>query len=154
MSHLAPIYDVGKIKIPAEILNKTGQLTADEMKTVKRYPVFGAEMILKIPNDSTTRELNKYSYEICRYHHERYDGTGYPDGLKEEEIPLCAQVVGLVVAYNDLISARVYKPKLRNEEAIRKIVNGECGVFSNKLLQCFIVSAMQEEWMGKVKQRE
>lgn len=154
VSHLAPIYDVGKIKIPAEILNKTGQLTADEMKTVKQYPVFGAEMILKIPNDSTTRELNKYSYEICRYHHERYDGTGYPDGLKEDEIPLCAQVVGLVVAYNDLISARVYKPKLKNEEAIRKIVNGECGVFSNKLLQCFIVSAMQEEWMGKVKQRE
>ena len=89
------------------------------------------------------------SYEICRYHHERYDGSGYPDGLKGDEVPLCAQVVGLVDAYDALVSVRPYKRKLKHEEAIRMIANGECGVFSKKLLQCFIAAAMQKEWIKK-----
>ena len=87
--------------------------------------------------------------EGALYHHERYDGSGYPDGLKGDEIPLCAQIVGLVDAYDALVSVRPYKRKLKHEEAIRMIANGECGVFSKKLLQCFIAAAMQKEWIKK-----
>ena len=103
--------------MPIEILNKNGKLTADEMGIVKQHPLTGAEMTLRFPRGATTEKLNKYSYEICRYHHERYDGSGYPDGLKGDEI--------------------------------RMIANGECGVFSKKLLQCFIAAAMQKEWIKK-----
>lgn len=149
VSHLAPIHDIGKIRVPIEILNKNGKLTADEMGIVKQHPLTGAEMTLRFPRGTTTEKLNKYSYEICRYHHERYDGSGYPDGLKGDEIPLCAQGVGLVDAYDALVSVRPYKRKLKHEEAIRMIANGECGVFSKKLLQCFIAAAMQKEWIKK-----
>ena len=149
VSHLSPIHDIGKIRVPIEILNKNGKLTADEMGIVKQHPLTGAEMTLRFPRGATTEKLNKYSYEICRYHHERYDGSGYPDGLKGDEIPLCAQIVGLVDAYDALVSVRPYKRKLKHEEAIRMIANGECGVFSKKLLQCFIAAAMQKEWIKK-----
>lgn len=149
VSHLAPIHDIGKIRVPIEILNKNGKLTPEEMDVVKTHPLVGAEMTLRFPAGLTTEKLNTYSYEICRHHHERYDGKGYPDGLKGEEIPLCAQVVGLVDAYDALISVRPYKKKLKHEEAIRMIVNGECGAFSNQLLQCFLAAAMQAEWIKK-----
>ena len=149
VSHLAPIHDIGKIRVPIEILNKNGKLTVDEMGIVKQHPITGAEMTLRFPRGTTTEKLNKYSYEICRYHHERYDGSGYPDGLKGDEIPLCAQVVGLVDAYDALVSVRPYKGKLKHEEAIRMIANGECGVFSKELLKCFIAAAMQKEWIKK-----
>lgn len=151
VSHLAPIHDIGKIRVPIEILNKNGKLTDEEMEIVKTHPIVGAEMTLQFPKSFTTEKLNTYSYEICRHHHERYDGKGYPDGLKGEEIPLCAQVVGLVDAYDALISARPYKRKLKHEEAIRMIVNGECGAFSNQLLRCFLAAAMQTEWIKKAE---
>ena len=135
VSHLAPIHDIGKIRVPIEILNKNGKLTIDEMEVVKQHPITGAEMTLRFPNGMTTEKLNKYSYEICRHHHERFDGSGYPDGLKGDQIPLCAQVVGLVDAYDALVSERPYKRKLKHAEAVRMIVNAECGAFSMKLLQ-------------------
>ena len=147
VSNLAPIHDIGKIRVPIEILNKKGKLTAEEMEVVKQHPLTGAEMTLRFPKEVITEKLNAYSYEICRYHHERYDGSGYPDGLKGEEIPLCAQVVGLVDAYDALRSVRPYKPKLKHEEAVRMIFNGECGTFSHQLLQCFLAAAMQTEWI-------
>ena len=151
VSHLAPIHDIGKIRVPIEILNKNGKLTIDEMEVVKQHPITGAEMTLRFPNDVTTKKLNKYSYEICRHHHERFDGSGYPDGLKGDQIPLCAQVVGLVDAYDALVSERPYKRKLKHDEAVRMIVNAECGAFSMKLLQCFLAAAMQKEWVQKVE---
>lgn len=151
VAHLAPIHDIGKICVPIEILNKNGKLTDEEMEIVKNHPLVGAEMTLRFPKGLTTEKLNTYSYEICRHHHERYDGMGYPDGLKGDEIPLCAQVVGLVDAYDALISVRPYKRELKHEEAIRMIVNGECGVFSKQLIQCFIAAAMQVEWIKKAE---
>ena len=151
VSHLAPIHDIGKIRVPIEILNKNGKLTIDEMEVVKQHPITGAEMTLRFPNGMTTEKLNKYSYEICRHHHERFDGSGYPDGLKGDQIPLCAQVVGLVDAYDALVSERPYKRKLKHDEAVRMIVNAECGAFSMKLLQCFLAAAMQKEWVQKVE---
>ena len=149
VSHLAPIHDIGKIKVPIEILNKNGKLTDEEMNVVKQHPLVGAAMTQRFPEGITTEKLNKYSYEICRHHHERYDGSGYPDGLKGNAIPMCAQVVGIVDAYDALINDRPYKRKYGPEEAIRMISNGECGAFSNQLMQCFQEAAKQQNWLKR-----
>lgn len=149
VAHLAPIHDIGKIKVPIEILNKNGKLTDEEMNVVKQHPLVGAAMTQRFPEGITTEKLSKYSYEICRHHHERYDGTGYPDGLKENAIPMCAQVVGIVDAYDALINDRPYKRKYEPEEAIRMISNGECGAFSNQLMQCFQEAAKQQNWLKR-----
>ena len=151
VAHLAPIHDIGKIKVPIEILNKNGKLTDEEMNVVKQHPLVGAAMTQRFPEGITTEKLNQYSYEICRHHHERYDGSGYPDGLKGNEIPMCAQVVGIVDAYDALINDRPYKRKYEPEEAIRMISNGECGAFSKKLIQCLTAAAKQPEWLKVTK---
>ena len=147
VSHLAPIHDIGKIKVPIEILNKNGKLTREEMNVVKQHPLTGAAMTERFPEGVTTEKLNQYSYEICRHHHERYDGSGYPDGLKGNAIPICAQVVGIVDAYDALINERPYKRKYESEEAIQMISNGECGAFSKTLVHCLVAAAMQPEWI-------
>ena len=149
VAHLAPIHDIGKIKVPIEILNKNGKLTDEEMNVVKQHPLVGAAMTQRFPEGITTEKLNQYSYEICRHHHERYDGSGYPDGLKGNAIPMCAQVVGIVDVYDALINDRSYKRKYEPEEAIRMISNGECGVFSNQLMQCFQEAAKQQNWLKR-----
>ena len=141
VAHLAPIHDIGKIKVPLEILN--------EMNVVKQHPLVGAAMTQRFPEGVTTEKLNQYSYEICRHHHERYDGSGYPDGLKGNAIPMCAQVVGIVDAYDALINDRPYKRKYEPEEAIQMISNGECGAFSNQLMQCFQEAAKQQNWLKR-----
>ena len=151
VAHLAPIHDIGKIKVPIEILNKNGKLTDEEMNVVKQHPLVGAAMTQRFPEGITTEKLNKYSYEICRHHHERYDGSGYPDGLKGNAIPMCAQVVGIVDAYDALINDRPYKRKYEPEEAIQMISNGECGAFSNQLMQCFQEAAKQQKWLKRKK---
>ena len=151
VAHLAPIHDIGKIKVPIEILNKNGKLTDEEMNVVKQHPLVGAAMTQRFPEGITTEKLNQYSYEICRHHHERYDGSGYPDGLKGNAIPMCAQVVGIVDAYDALINDRPYKRKYEPEEAIQMISNGECGVFSNQLMQCFQEAAKQQKWLKRKK---
>ena len=151
VSHLAPIHDIGKIKVPLEILNKNGKLTDEEMNVVKQHPLVGAAMTQRFPEGVTTEKLNQYSYEICRHHHERYDGSGYPDGLKGNAIPMCAQVVGIVDAYDALINDRPYKRKYEPEEAIQMISNGECGAFSNQLMQCFQEAAKQQKWLKRKK---
>ena len=147
VAHLAPIHDIGKIKVPIEILNKNGKLTREEMNVVKQHPLTGAAMTKRFPDGVTTEKLNHYSYEICRHHHERYDGSGYPDGLKGNAIPLCAQVVGIVDAYDALINERPYKRKYESEEAIQMISNGECGAFSKTMVRCLEAAAMQPEWI-------
>lgn len=149
VAHLAPIHDIGKIKVPIEILNKNGKLTDEEMNVVKQHPLVGAAMTQRFPEGITTEKLNQYSYEICRHHHERYDGSGYPDGLKGNAIPMCAQVVGIVDAYDALINDRPYKRKYEPEEAIQMISNGECGAFSNQLMQCFQEAAKQQNWLKR-----
>lgn len=149
VAHLAPIHDIGKIKVPIEILNKNGKLTDEEMNVVKQHPLVGAAMTQRFPEGITTEKLNQYSYEICRHHHERYDGSGYPDSLKGNAIPMCAQVVGIVDAYDALINDRPYKRKYEPEEAIQMISNGECGAFSNQLMQCFQEAAKQQNWLKR-----
>lgn len=126
-------------------------ITDEEMNVVKQHPLVGAAMTQRFPEGVTTEKLNQYSYEICRHHHERYDGSGYPDGLKGNAIPMCAQVVGIVDAYDALINDRPYKRKYEPEEAIQMISNDECGAFSNQLMQCFQEAAKQQKWLKRKK---
>ncbi len=129
------LHDVGKISIPSEILNKPGKFTPEEFEVMKNHTVEGAKMLREIPLREN-EPLIKIGYEICRWHHERYDGRGYPDGLKGEEIPIAAQVVSLADVYDALTAKRVYKPAYSPEKAMEMILNGECGAFNPLLLEC------------------
>ncbi|WP_418706485.1 diguanylate cyclase domain-containing protein [Anaerotruncus massiliensis (ex Liu et al. 2021)] len=129
------LHDVGKISIPEEILNKPGPLTPAEYEVMKTHCTLGAQIM----EDALLRhrvEMLQVAYNICRWHHERYDGGGYPDGLRGEEIPVEAQVVALADVYDALTSTRVYKQAFPHGVAMRMILGGECGVFNPLLLQC------------------
>ncbi len=132
----AALHDIGKIAIPDSILLKPARLTEDEFEEIKKHSVYGSEMIERFKQEGED-EFYKYCYDICRFHHEKYDGCGYPDGLKGEEIPIWAQIVSLVDAFDALVSERVYKAPYVTDEAIRMIEAGECGMFSPKILDCF-----------------
>ncbi len=127
------LHDVGKIAIPDSILLKPGKLTPEEFDEMKLHTVRGCEIIESI-TDAWDEEYKKVSYEICRYHHERYDGRGYPDHLSGEEIPIHAQIVSIADVYDALTSKRVYKDAYGKDTAYKMIINGECGTFSPKLL--------------------
>lgn len=138
------LHDIGKIAIPDNILLKPGKLTADEFEYMKSHSARGAEMIKKIEG-LWDADYEKVSYDICRYHHERYDGKGYPDGLKGEEIPISAQLVSIADVYDALSSKRVYKDAFSLEKAYQMILDGECGIFSPKLLECFRLAKKELE---------
>lgn len=130
------LHDIGKIAIPDSILLKPGKLTAQEFEYMKSHTTRGSEILMDI-KDVWEEDYREISYEICRYHHERYDGRGYPEGLVGEAIPISAQIVSLADVYDALVSERVYKNAYSKEEAFHMIVTGECGVFSPRLLECF-----------------
>ncbi len=130
------LHDVGKIAIPDKILLKPGRLTDDEFEYMKSHTTRGFDM-LKTLEEIWDDEYRKIAYEICRHHHERYDGKGYPDGLKGEEIPISAQIVSVADVYDALVSERVYKDAYTKDQAFHMIINGECGVFSPKIMECF-----------------
>lgn len=136
ISMASAIHDVGKISIPEEILNKPGRLTAQEFELMKTHAEIGSKMMSDLPIDQFNSPLAKISYEICRWHHERYDGCGYPDGLKGDETPIAAQVVAMADVYDALTSDRCYKKAFSHEEALRMIMEGKCGAFNPILLQC------------------
>lgn len=129
------MHDVGKIAIDSTILNKPGCLTPEEFEIVKTHTTIGAQMLNEL-EIYRKEQLVQMAYDICRWHHERYDGKGYPDGLKGDEIPISAQVVSLADVYDALTSQRVYKPPFSHEKAIEMIMNGECGTFNPLLLEC------------------
>ena len=137
IANASSLHDIGKISIPEDILNKPGKLTPEEFEQMKRHTVIGAQMLENAPC-SQNEELVRTAHDICRWHHERYDGGGYPDGLEGEDIPIAAQVVALADVYDALTSDRVYKPAYTHEAAMRMILNGECGAFSPLLRQCLI----------------
>lgn len=137
ISNAAALHDIGKILIPEEILNKPGRFTDEEFAIMKTHSMKGAE-ILESLQVNHEEPLIKAAYEICRWHHERYDGRGYPDGLKGDEIPITAQVVAIADVYDALTSVRVYKKAYSHEKAVEMIVNGECGSFNPDLLNIFI----------------
>lgn len=136
ISMASAIHDVGKISIPEEILNKPGRLTAEEFEVMKTHTEIGSKMLSDLPIEQFNSPLAKVAYEICRWHHERYNGEGYPDGLKGEEIPIAAQVVALSDVYDALTSERCYKKAFSHDEALIMILDGKCGVFNPILLQC------------------
>lgn len=130
------LHDIGKISIPEEVLNKPGKLTDEEFEAMKQHTVIGYQMLSDLGFQD--EPLVKVSREITRWHHERYDGRGYPDGLKGDEIPLSAQIVSLADVYDALTSEHVYKPAFSHEKAIQMILNGECGAFNPLLLECLV----------------
>ena len=130
------LHDIGKIAIPDSILLKPGKLTDDEFDYMKSHTLRGCE-ILESMKKNWDEDYQKASYEICRSHHERYDGRGYPDGLKEDEIPVSAQLVSVADVYDALINERCYKAAFSKEEPFYMRINGECGVFSPKLMEAF-----------------
>ena len=140
IAKVTPLHDIGKIAIPDRILLKpesAGRLTEEEFEIMKTHTIAGCKIIDSIPNFRGT-DLYRFSYNICRHHHERWDGRGYPDGLVGDEITPWAQVVGLADVYDALTNKRVYKAAFTREESLRMICEGECGTFNPRLLECFL----------------
>lgn len=129
------LHDIGKIGIDEKILNKPGKLTKEEFEVMKTHTIIGASMLDSLEFYQNEMMI-KIAYQICRWHHERYDGRGYPDGLKGDEIPIAAQIVALADVYDALVSERVYKKAFPHEVTMQMILNGECGVFNPILMEC------------------
>lgn len=140
------MHDIGKIAIPDSILLKPARLTQEEFECMKSHTTRGCD-ILKSMKGAWDDNYGEACYEICRHHHERYDGRGYPDGLLGEDIPISAQIVSVADVYDALVSERVYKSAYSKEEAFHMIMRGECGAFSPKLLNCFKNARQQMEDM-------
>ena len=151
ISTASALHDIGKITIPDEILNKPGRLTAEEFTIMKGHSMAGANMLEQLPFDQKDEPLVKTAYDICRWHHERYDGGGYPDGLKGEEIPISAQAVALADVYDALTSERCYKDAYSHDKAIEMILAGQCGVFNPLLLECLLDVSPQLKKVMHVK---
>ena len=143
------MHDVGKIAIPDAILNKPGRLTPEEFEIIKTHTTKGAELLEKIPQ-LREHESYRYAYDIARHHHERWDGRGYPDGLKGDEISIWAQIVALADVYDALVSKRCYKTAFARQEALDMIRDNKCGVFNPRLLDRFFA---EEEKLARLYPR-
>ena len=144
------LHDIGKIGIDEKILNKPGKLTPEEFEVIKTHSMLGAEMLHQLENFNE-QPLLQTAYEIARWHHERWDGRGYPDGLKGDAIPISAQLVALADVYDALTSERCYKKAFSHEKAVQMILNGECGAFNPLLLHC--LTDMQTDLKVQLQQR-
>lgn len=140
ISNASALHDIGKISIPDHILNKPGRFTDEEYAIMKTHSAAGGDLINQLPVYKD-EPLVKTAFEICRWHHERYDGSGYPDGLKGDDIPISAQIVAMADVYDALTSERCYKKAFTHEKAIEMILNGECGCFNPILLECLVDAA-------------
>lgn len=147
ISMASSLHDIGKIAISEEVLNKPGRLTDEEFEIIKTHAAIGADILLSLPADQQSVPLVRMAFEICRWHHERYDGKGYPDGLKGDDIPIAAQVVALADVYDALTSERCYKKAYSHEDALNMILDGQCGSFNPLLLQCLqeITTVLKQE---------
>ena len=137
ISTASAFHDIGKVGIDESILNKPGKLTEEEFETMKEHTLIGASMLDKLEHYKDEKMI-KIAYQICRWHHERYDGKGYPDGLTGEQIPIAAQVVSVADVYDALVSKRVYKDAYSHEQAMKMILNGECGAFNPLLMEVLV----------------
>ena len=137
ISTASAFHDIGKVGIDESILNKPGRLTEEEFETMKKHTLIGASMLDKLEHYKDEKMI-KIAYQICRWHHERYDGKGYPDGLTGEQIPIAAQVVSVADVYDALVSKRVYKDAYSHEQAMKMILNGECGAFNPLLMEVLV----------------
>lgn len=137
VSLAAILHDVGKISIPDVILNKPAKLTHEEFEIMKQHTVRGCEILSNIPSEMMDKDVFDLCFDICRHHHERWDGGGYPDGLKGDDITVYAQAVAVADVYDALTSPRVYKAAYSHEKAMEMIFGGECGCFNPKILEAF-----------------
>ncbi|MEE1009213.1 MAG: response regulator [Agathobacter sp.] len=128
------LHDIGKISLPDSILHKQGELNEEEKEILKQHSINGCNILERFKQREN--EFYVYCYDICRYHHERYDGSGYPDGLKGDEIPIWAQVVSVADVYNDMVTGTKYKTPFAADVAIKMILEGKCGAFSPKIMDC------------------
>ena len=156
ISTASALHDIGKISISDAILNKPGRLTPEEFEVIKTHSMVGANMLQDLPIEQQESPLVKVASEICRWHHERYDGDGYPDGLKGEEIPIAAQVVALADVYDALTSERCYKKAYSHENALKMILKGQCGAFKPTLLLCLqeIADTLESELMNTSSEQD
>lgn len=136
ISMASALHDIGKIVIPEHILNKPGRFTPEEFEIMKKHSAAGADILKEF--NSNGNPLIEVAYEICRWHHERFDGRGYPDGLKGSEIPISAQVVAIADVYDALTSERCYKAAIPHEEALQMIADGKCGTFDPLMIDCLM----------------
>ena len=136
IARAAALHDIGKIGRPDAILLKPGRLTPEEFEIMKTHTTIGCGILESFKN-TYTDEFYQYCYDICRYHHERWDGNGYPDRLVGDEIPISAQIVSIADVYDALVSDRVYKSAYSNSIAYEMILNGECGQFAPDVIECF-----------------
>mgnify|MGYP000158214761 FL=1 len=146
----AVTHDVGKISIPDAILNKKGRLTPDEYELMKTHTTQGAQLLSHIPQ-MREHSAYRYAYDIALHHHERWDGGGYPEGLKGDEISMWTQVVSLIDVYDALVSERCYKKPIPFDRATEMILDGECGVFNPRMLEYF---RKAEPWMRQLYKKE
>lgn len=153
IAELAALRDIGKLLISDHVLFKPAKLTREEKEYMKSHTAKGCE-IMKMMKGIQTPDDHRKSMEICRYHHERYDGKGYPEGLKGDEIPISAQIVSVVDAYHALISERIYKRAYPKEEAYYMVLGGECGIFSPKIMECFRMSRREIEAINSEEREE
>ena len=142
------IHDIGKLLIPVTILNKPDKLTKEEYEVVKQHTTRGSALVAELP-DLRSSEAFPYAFDICLHHHERWNGTGYPDGARGCAISFWSQLVALADVYDALVTARPYKPAYSHESAIRMIQNGECGTFSPLMLECLRETADGMKALGK-----
>jgi putative two-component system response regulator len=152
------MHDIGMISVPDRILQKPGRLTYDEFQIVKNHTRKGKKifdgLLKKIDSSDPHYSLYRFCSDICMYHHERFDGEGYPEKLKGNDIPIAAQIVGLADVYDSLLSEKLYKPAYSKEEAFEMILEGECGVFSVRLLEIFSMVRMELEEIADDKSKE
>lgn len=144
IGNASSLHDIGKISIPEEVLNKPGRLTVKEFEVMKTHSAIGAQILENAPYWQN-EELVRVAHDICRWHHERYDGNGYPDGLKGEQIPISAQVVAMADVYDALTNERIYKPAYTHEAAMQMILDGRCGAFNPLLCRCLVEIGPQIE---------
>lgn len=143
IANASVIHDIGKVYVSDEILTKPQKLSSEEMEIIRAAPTLGAKLLSSV--QGIPEPFCTFSKEIARSHMERYDGRGYPDGLKENQIPLSAQIVGLAEAYDVLVSKRVYKKAYSHDEAVKMILNGDCGAFNPDLIRAFEKAAPELE---------
>ena len=149
------LHDIGKVAIDDKILNKPGRLTPEEFDLMKTHTVVGANMLDHLGRYKN-EALVKTAHDICRWHHERWDGRGYPDGLAGDDIPISAQIVSMADVYDALVSKRVYKAAYSPDTAVQMILHGDCGQFNPLLLECLveIQDVLKAEIVGRGNESE
>ena len=147
----SPLHDVGKIMIPDAVLLKPGRFTPEEWETMKAHTLMGCDLLNRVKY-IWDESYYRMSWEICRWHHEKYDGRGYPDGLAGDDIPISAQIVAVADVYDALVNERPYKKAFSKEKAYEMIIGGECGAFNPKLMECFTAAREEmEKYAGGVR---